>query len=265
MVNRSLARIVALPVLLALAGCDAPQLDMKPGANSIFETFSGPTPSEAAAWAIDPYDPNNRYRGTLLLAGAPFAGEPVYMALFRDNSDDSDPGVRAAAVRAIAIHGQPEDAAILVERLKDSDIPVRVESARGLQRLYFPTAIDGLIETLDAEKEPEYEVRLEAALALGQYAENRVVEQLITALADPNLAVNRNTLWSLRALTGQDFGYNQKAWLLWYKGAGDAFAARGGYMYPAFNRDRSWWEYLPFVSPPPNEPTSVPVGMPTER
>jgi hypothetical protein len=256
---------LALAGLLSLAGCDAPQLDMKPGANSVFDTFAGPTPSEAAAWAIDPYDPNNRYRGTLLLAGAPFAGEPVYMALFRDNAKDTDPGVRAAAVRAIAIHGQPEDAGILVERLKDSDISVRVEAARGLQRLHYPASVDALLETLDAEKEPEYEVRLESALALGQYAENKVVEQLITALGDPNLAVNRNTLFSLRCLTGQDFQYDQKAWLLWYKGTTQVFAAQGGYMYPAFSRDKAWWEYLPFVSPPPNEPTSVPVGLPTER
>ena len=73
--------------------------------------------------------------------------------------------------------------------------------------------------------------------------------------------------WQTTGLVDQVFyfGYDQKAWLLWYKGAGDAFAARGGYMYPAFSREKNWWEYLPFVKPPPNEPASVPVGMPTER
>lgn len=250
---------------LLLIGCDAMELNTQPGATSVFAAFADPSPSEAAKWAIDKYDPNNRYRGTLLLAGAPFAGEPVYMELFRDNSDDTDPGVRGAAVRAIALHGQPDDAKILIEHLKDADTSVRIEAARGLQRLHNPAAIDGLLEALDAEKEAEDDVRIEAALALGQYADNKVLEQLITSLADPSLAVNRNTLFSLRSLTGQDFGYDQKAWLLWYKGAGDAFAARGGYMYPAFSREKNWWEYLPFVKPPPNEPASVPVGMPTER
>lgn len=261
-------RPVFLGTMLALAlsllvGCDAPQLDMKPGATSIFQAFKEPSPAEAAAWSIDRYDANNRYRGTLLLAGASFAGEPVYMELFRDNVDDVDPGVRAAAARAIALHGQPEDAKYLIERLKDPEADVRVEAARGLQRLHNPEAIDPLLEALDAEKESEDRVRIEAALALGQYAENKVVEQLITALADPNLAVNRNTLLSLRVLTGQDLGYEQKAWLVWFKETPDIFAARGGYLYPAFSRDKNWWEYFPFVPPPPNEPSSVPVGLPT--
>lgn len=258
---RSLALVSSL---LALSGCELPQLDMKPGATSVLPEFGPPTPSEAAAWAIDKYDANNRYRGTLLLAGAPYAGESVYMELFRDNADDVDPGVRAASVRAIANHGGMDDVKYIVNGLKDADKGVRVEAARGLQRIHKAEAVQPLLDVLDAEKEPEDDVRLEAALALGQYAESRVLDGLIVAIADPNLAVNRNTLFSLRVLTGQDFGYDQKAWMLWAKNEGKPFAARGGYMYPAFSREKRWWEHLPFMGNPPNEPSSVPVGMPTQ-
>lgn len=186
------------------------------------------------------------------------------MELFRDNADDPDPGVRAASIRAIANHGSLEDVKYLVQGLKDIDKGVRVEAARGMQRVHSADAVQPLLEVLDAEKEPEDDVRLEAALALGQYAENRVLDGLIIAIADPNLAVNRNTLFSLRVLTGQDFGYDQKAWMLWTKNEAKPFAARGGYMYPAFSREKRWWEHLPFVSNPPNEPSSVPLGLPTQ-
>ena len=39
-------------------------------AKSILTAFAPPTPQEAAQWAIDPFDADKRYRGTLLLANA---------------------------------------------------------------------------------------------------------------------------------------------------------------------------------------------------
>jgi hypothetical protein len=32
-------------------------------------------------------------------------------------------------------------------------------------------------------------------------------------------------------------------------------------MYPIYSRDRDWWEYFPFVPPPPNEQASTPAGL----
>src|SRR5262245_43438524 len=188
-----LRRIAMLLLALSaglLAGCESAGFELKPGAKSIFDAFTPPSPAEAAKWAIDPYDADKRYRGTLLLANAPFASDPLYIQLFTDNVKDKDPGVRAAAARGLGTHGGPEHVPLLVERLKDEDPSVRVEAARGLQRLHNPVAIDPLLAVLDKEKEIEPDVRLEAASALGQYAENRVVEQLIRALHDDNLSVN---------------------------------------------------------------------------
>lgn len=248
---------------VSISGCDAPDLGLQKGSNSVFSAFSGPTPTEAADLALDQYNANNRYRGTLLLSSATFAGEPVYMALFRDNIDDADPGVRAVSARAVARHGTPGDAELLIGLLQDADTSVRIEAARGLQRIHNPAAVPALLNALDMTKEPEAQVRFEAASALGQYPQTIVLEQLIAAFDDPNLAVNRNTLSSLRTLTGQDFGFEQRAWLEWYKATETPFVARSGYMYPVFNRDKNWWEYIPFVPQPPNEPASVPAGMPT--
>jgi hypothetical protein len=70
------------PVLLVIAcglgGCD---LGLRPGAATIQEALIpvGSTPGEQAVMATNAYDPNDRYLGTLGLAGQDFAGEPLYI------------------------------------------------------------------------------------------------------------------------------------------------------------------------------------------
>lgn len=242
-------------------GCSTDHL--RPGAESIFALFAPPTPEEAARMATDEFDADRRYRGTRLLSTAPFAGEPPYIALFVDNADDADAGVRAVSMRALANHGRPEHARVLIRGLGDTDRLVRWEAARGLQRLHSPEAVDPLLAMLGEAKEPDAAVRTEVATALGQYAEPRVVEALIAALDDPNLSVNLATQASLRTLTGQDLGADPRPWVEWHRSAGaSAFAGRSVFTYPAFSRKRKWFEYLPFVPPPPNEPSLPPAGLP---
>jgi len=256
----SRARLLILLPLVLLAACDNP-LGMKPGADSVLQGFRPPTPTEAADMALDEYNADRRFRGTLLLANAPFAGEDVYLRLFEQRVNDEDPGVRSAAVRGLGMHGRPEHALLLAERLLDVDVGVRAEAARGLQRLHNPAVVEPLIAALDIARETEPTVRLEAARALGQYARPAVIEKLIASLADDSLAVNAATQSSLRTLTGQDFGYDRAAWQSWYAGTGDYFAARNAYLYPVFSRGRRWWEHIPFLPPPPNEPQAMPAGM----
>lgn len=244
---------------MALNGCDT--TGMRRGTDSVLDLWAEPTAAEAVEMALDKYDADKRYRGTLLLSTMPFAGEELYMKLFVDNAQDVDPGVRTAATRAVANHGGPEHVPLLIERLTDSDRLVRIEAARGLQRIHSAIAIGPLILSIDTGNESDPAVRSEAADALGQYAENKVLESLIASLDDTNLAVNSRTLSSLRTLTGQDYGFDRRAWLDWFKATDNPFAARSVYTFPAFNRDKSFLEYLPFFPPPPNEASTAPVGM----
>lgn len=251
------AAVLCVGGLGPLGGCS-----LKPGSKSILDLWTPTSPEEAAKWAIDKYDADKRYRGTLLLANAYFASEPVYIQLFKDNIKDEDPGVRGAAVRGLANHGTPEDAVLIVARLNDEDASVRQEAARGLQRVYNVVAIAPLMDSLDPEKERDVAVRSEAATALGMYRQPRVIEKLITTLDDENLSINRTTRNSLTTLTGQDFGYDRGNWARWNKDEKQTFVAGSIYMYPVFYRDKKWYEYLPFVPPPPNEVSSTPAGMP---
>ncbi len=244
-----------------IAGCgsmgNAPR-----GAKSLREIIAPQTsPSDAAILATDEYNAENRYRGTTMLAAAPFGGDPIYLELYIDGTDDQDPGVRATCIRALGRHGDPVHAHYLIDALSDEDRKVRIAAARALQRVHAPEAVPVLIEAIKESKETDADVRAAAAEALGQYREAFVVQSLISALRDTRLVVNNRVQHSLNILTGQDFGVDLAAWQNWYKSTDDLFAAAQMYTYPVFNRKKRIVEYLPFMGTPPNETSSTPVGL----
>lgn len=252
-------------LVFALAGCSVGGCDDSPqrsySGESVFEMFSPPTPQDAARWAADPYDADLRLRGTLLLANAPWGGEKPYLDMYELAAKDGNPAVRSAALRSLARHGMPEHAALMIEALSDPNEQVRWEGARALQRFYAPQSVTPLIERTNPDRESMSGVRGSAAWALGQYGEPRVVQALIASLSERNLSVNESALASLKTLTGQDFGYDAKRWLAWTREAGTAMFAGGtAYSYRIFERDHFWYEWLPFVPPPPNETAGLPIG-----
>lgn len=256
-----LLRSAAVLALTLLAACSSNPLGLKPGATSVLQVLADPSPSEAVDMALDKHDPDRRYRGTLVLAKQKFAGEKVYLDLFAKGMVDSDAGVRAASARALGLHGLHEHAPLLIAALRDADPSVREEAARALQRIHAPEAVEPLMAATRRDREDETPVRVQAAAALGQYAEPRVVEQLIATLADESLAVNAAAVASLRTLTGQDFGYDRAEWQRWYNATDALFDARTAYLYPVFARRKRWYEYIPFIPPPPNEPAGLPIGV----
>lgn len=250
-----------LAALASTVGCKGIGRPGQKQPESIFEAFSPPTPADAAAWASDPYDADKRYRGMLLLANAPFGGERVYVEMYSQATRDADPAVRAAAVRGLALHGSPAHVPLILPLFEDADWLLRWECARALQRLHNPAAVPSLLKRLQESVERESAVRAAAADALGQYAEPRVLDGLIAALGDRDLAVNAAALRSLRTLTGQDFGDNLRAWVAWKKGTADLFAARRPYIYPVFNRPKNFVEMILPVFKPPNEVAASPAGL----
>jgi hypothetical protein len=229
---------------------------------SILEVFAPPSPAEVAAWATDPFDPDKRQRGILTLAGAYFGGERVYLNLYRVALEDEDAGVRAAAARALSLHGRVEDAPALAQALeRDQSVLVRREAARALQRIHDPGVVEVLLRAADEAREEDGDVRALAATALGQYKQFRVVQGLIGALQDRLLRVNDAAVASLRTLTGQDFGLETAEWLAWVGDTQDLFAAGTPYEYPVFQRDPTFAEKILPWRTPPNEIASQPVGV----
>lgn len=268
--TRITLRLAALAgAALALGACEQSTMDKVSENESILGFLpTQPTPADAARWSQDPYDADKRFRGTNLLANAPFGGEDVYVQTYRmklgappAEGPDPDSGVRGVAARALSLHGAPQDALLIIPLLKDPDRRVRLEAVRALQRIHNPKAVEPLLVEIEETKEADYDVRAEAATALGQYAETRVLQGLIGALDDDYLAVTRAASVSLATLTGQDLGEDQRAWLAWLKDNKTPFAGRREYLYPVFHRDLYWFEHMPFVGQPLNEIAAEPVGM----
>ena len=254
-------------ISLACAGC---ALDTGAGrrsgaGDSLFELVGPPTPAQAAQWAVDPNSPDNRQQGLLLLANAPFGGESVYMELYRIGLEDEDAAVRAAAIKAIGLHGGPREAELVLPLLTpQEDALVRREAARTMARIHLPEAVERLLALLDPRVEPDAEARALVAEALGQHREPRVVQGLIGALADRRLVVSDAAQRSLRTLTGRDLGPEPEPWLVWTERSTDWFAGAETFYYTVFQRDRWFIEYIIPWDEPPNEIPSTPAGLPIE-
>lgn len=260
-----LSRAIILTAAALCAGCN-PLGGHGRGSNDGFLAFGAPpTPAEAARWAVDPNSPDNRQQGILLLANAVFGGETVYMELYRIALDDEDAAVRAAAVRAMALHGGPPEGRLVMERLARSEDPlVRREAARAMTRIHVPESVPLLINAVDPEAEADAETRALAAEALAQHREPRAVQALIGALTDTRLLVSSSARRSLITLTGVDQGIEPEPWLNWTRTAPDLFAGASTFYYTAYQRDRRILEYVVPWLEPPNEIPSTPAGMPVE-
>ena len=110
------------------------------------ESLTPVTSSQAARWATDPNDPDRRRQGIVLIANSSIGGYEPYVRLYREYvNHESDPIVRAVSLRALAKHGEPEDAAAIAANL-DPEIPqVRWEAAKGLQRLHGPEVVPAML------------------------------------------------------------------------------------------------------------------------
>ena len=257
--------LLLLPGASLLGGClaDDVRSDMAENNSVLAPLFKQPSEFDAVLWANDEYDADKRARGTALLAFSPTGDDPKYVNyLYRRYLTDPVANVRTVATVAMGIHGTPDDVPQIAALLKDSDKHVRKAAARALQRLHNPVAIEPLLDAIDPTKEFDWEVRAEAADALGQYPETRVLQKLITVLDDESLIFNQSTVKALRTLTGQDLGVDRRAWTRWLSATNTPFAERTAYVYPAYSRDKTWLEYIPFIPSPPNEMASTPVGMP---
>lgn len=234
------------------------------GLGQFMENLFPPPPGQVARDAFNVYDPDLRRRSVNTLAGAPWGGEGPYLRVYRLLIDDPDPTVRAACLRALGRHGDPSDVETIALYLNDETSFVRWEAAMALERLHHPDAVDPLIQTLRNDEDAD--VRLAAARALGQYPDQRVLETLVGALHDSDYSVVRQTVRSLRLLTGQDFGDSSSAWLAWLDENHDAFAQQQPFYYTEFIRPAGFLDYLQFWRTHPVAEPEQPLGLEgTER
>ncbi len=251
---------------LALVGvvCGVGCSSMQDSFNDITSALTPTTPRQAADSALDQYDPDRRREGILLLSNSVFGEQEVYVSLYREYTRfDTDPMVRAAAIQALARHGEPDDALLISAHLDDENRHVRWEAAKGLQRLHNPDAVTPLLDSvLDEAEDPD--VRAAGAVALGQYPQNNVFQALVAALNASELSINIAAEQSLQLITGMDFGQSPRQWLTWYDEAstrGVVFAGQEEYLYPTYSRNHTFFEQVFFWSKPTFETPTQPHGL----
>lgn len=250
--------VAAAATAMSLVGCDTISSDI----NALTEAFNPPSPGEAATWAVDTTNPENQRRGIALLASAPWGGAKPYQELYRLYIEQpTDPLVRAFAIRALGRHGDAEDAVMIARELSSSYRLVRLEAAKALQRLHDPAVAEAMWTRLIDQVE-DSEVRTELAIGLGQYPTDAVFQALVAAVDHRELAVNLAALDSLHTITRQDFGLSQKAWIDWRASvdAATAFRTDERFLYPTFQREWGFFDYLVFWAPLTFEDPGMPVG-----
>ena len=255
---------------------------------NIGDPFRAANPRDVARDLFDVTDADNRRRALAMFAAAPFGDADTYIKWYRlmlggetqgkpgrGGAPDPDATVRAAAVRALGIHGVVDDVVIIIPRLEDEVAFVRWEAAKALGRIYNPEAIRPLLRSLREDQslrgedetaasgrgEPDPEVRQACAEALGQYANPAVFDGLIAALRDTNYGVNYAARRSLKTLTGFDMGYDYRDWLTWAeRHKDDLFADQQVYTWTPYQAPPGFWDKVRFWREPLQAEKRVPTG-----
>ncbi len=178
----------------------------------------------------------------LVKIGKP-AVEPLILAI-----EDKDPSVQRRAAESLRRIGDRRAVEPLIVVLHKGESAARLEAAKGLRQFRDPRAIESLVQVVKCDhwdvrkeavealkkiegavqkaiellaialtEEEGWNIRENITWALGEMEDKRAIETLITALKDEDSAVRKSAAWSLRKITGNDFGQNQAAWEKWYK------------------------------------------------
>jgi len=253
--------------------------------STLIEPLRQEDPSEVARNAFNVTDADKRRRAVSLFAAAPFGGDKPYLRLYRMmlgggitgktvmvGSPDPDATVRAAAVKALGLHGTVDDVKIIIPRLDDQVAFVRWEAAEALGQIHSPSAIRPLLRTVrektglkegaDSDGDQDADVRQACAIALGQYATPAVFDGLVAALDDSNFGVAHAARDSLMTLTGYDMGVEPGDWLLWAKKhPGEMFKYQQVYKWQPYKSPPSVLEKVQFWKTPREVPPRFPTGQ----
>jgi hypothetical protein len=178
----------------------------------------GDTPARAVRLMESDRFADARRRGINDLLRWDFAQGGPYVRRYRQIArNDPDPYVRSIAIRALNRSRDPDSRPLFVESLSDASELVRLEAAKALVNLPDPAAAEPLIR-LVARADEDRDVRIAAAEALGHYRRIEVARALTPRLNEFDFGIAWQARRSLRRITGQDFRFDEAAWLEYVSG-----------------------------------------------
>jgi len=180
--------------------------------------FSDDRPSKADRMLEDRTSADNRREGMNKLADFGFLQNELFEKRCRQIAQyDTDPTVRATAIRTANRCRDAKATPLFIKGLNDSNEWVRLESAKALANVPDVNAAVPLIAVLSDTNESR-DVRIAAADALKHYRTLPVARALCTALNDRSFAIAWQAKRSLKYLTDRDYGYDMAAWLAYFTG-----------------------------------------------
>jgi hypothetical protein len=178
------------------------------------------TEGVAAREMIDFNSPDKRIAGTLRLVDFANARTGPYIIVYADKiARDPDYTVAAAGLRALNRCRAKGYTALFLSKLDDNEVLVRLEAADALGNIPDVAAIPALENHLQVDV--SVDVRISCADALRNYKTIEVAKILVNQLDDKNFGVAWQSRQSLALITGQDFRYDQNAWLTYLSQAKD--------------------------------------------
>lgn len=185
--------------------------------------LTGQTPLREVRMMEDKSSADQRREGIYNLVRHDYGQKPPYTTRYRQIAqNDPDETVRAAAVRALNWSRDRGALPIFIDALKDSSAMVRWQATKALSNIPDPSAVDPLLAVIENTTETK-NVRIAAAEALRNYREVKVARVLAGTLSGRDFGLAWQSRWSLRILTGKDFGYDETAWLNYLTSAGRPF------------------------------------------
>ena len=129
---------------------------------------------------------------------------------------EKDPLLRLEIIRALGRYPGPEADAVLKAALGDADTHVRIATCEAWAKRGDSQAVQLLSETLRSDVEAD--VRLTAAVALGETKNRDAVAALGEALNDADPAMQYRAMLSLQQVTGKDLGNDVTRWQRYIRG-----------------------------------------------
>lgn len=180
---------------------------------SAVKAAGGDNAGHAARMTLDKSSPDHRREGVYKLVDYPFAQHPPYTTHYEQMAQtDTDPTVRAAAIRACNRARDYKATPVFIVALSDKSDLVKLEGAKGLANMPDPNATPSLLK-LAGDPDADRDVRIAAIDALKYYRTLPVGRALSALVADRDFSIAWQARRSLVYLTHRDFGYDQGAWL----------------------------------------------------
>ena len=180
--------------------------------------FAGNRPIRFVRMMENTDRPDERRVGIVHLSERSFGQQQPYTRRYRQIAEsDPDFTVRAAAIRALNRSRDREAVPIFIKSLGDESPMVRLQAAKALSNIPDPSASDTLAKTLGNQAETR-DVRIAAAEALRHYRDLGVARVLAGTLSGRDFSIAWQSRWSLKIMTGEDYGYDERKWLEYLTG-----------------------------------------------